>query len=78
MLPVWRLCRLRWTVVGKPRVFWEAQGTFDGVSKFKLDKEGKIYEHQVWPAAAVQSQASLPHMEAPCIFRDLSAICSCL
>ncbi|KAK9792740.1 hypothetical protein WJX73_002863 [Symbiochloris irregularis] len=42
-----RELRLRWTVVGKPRVPWEAQGTFDGVSMFKLDKHGKIYEHQV-------------------------------
>uniref|UniRef100_A0A0C9RQ12 TSA: Wollemia nobilis Ref_Wollemi_Transcript_4142_1713 transcribed RNA sequence n=1 Tax=Wollemia nobilis TaxID=56998 RepID=A0A0C9RQ12_9CONI len=38
---------VRWTVKGIPRVPWEAQGRFDGTSKYKLDKEGKIYEHQV-------------------------------
>ena len=38
---------MRWTVVGNPRVPWEAQGFFDGVSNFKLDKHGKIYEHKV-------------------------------
>lgn len=39
--------RMRWTVHGFPRVPWEAEGTFDGVSEFKLDREGKIYSHSV-------------------------------
>jgi len=39
--------RMRWTVHGFPRVPWEAEGTFDGVSEFKLDKDGKIYSHSV-------------------------------
>ncbi|KAH9316317.1 hypothetical protein KI387_024944 [Taxus chinensis] len=38
---------VRWTVNGIPRVPWEAQGRFDGTSKYKLDKDGKIYEHHV-------------------------------
>lgn len=38
---------VRWTVKGIPRVPWEAEGRFDGTSKYKLDKEGKIYEHHV-------------------------------
>ena len=39
--------RMRWTVHGVPRVPWEAEGSFDGVSQYKLDREGKIYEHAV-------------------------------
>lgn len=38
--------RMRWTVRGTPRVPWDAVGIFDGVSTFRLDKDGKIYEHQ--------------------------------
>ena len=37
-------CRMRWSVVGYPRVPWEACGIFDGVSEFRLDSNGKIYE----------------------------------
>lgn len=32
---------------GIPRVPWETQGIFDGISEYKLDSEGKIYEHRV-------------------------------
>ena len=39
--------RMRWTVHGIPRVPWEAEGIFDGISQYKLDSEGKIYEHAV-------------------------------
>ncbi|CAK9882486.1 unnamed protein product [Sphagnum jensenii] len=38
---------VRWTVHGIPRVPWEAQGHFDGTSEYKLDKDGRIYEHKV-------------------------------
>jgi hypothetical protein len=38
---------VRWQVRGVPRVPWEAQGIFDGLSEYKLDKQGKIYEHKV-------------------------------
>lgn len=38
---------VRWTVHGIPRVPWEAQGRFDGISEYKLDRNGKIYEHKV-------------------------------
>jgi len=37
----------RWTVHGIPRVPWEAEGIFDGVSTYKLDSAGKIFEHSV-------------------------------
>ena len=39
--------RMRWTVHGVPRVPWKAEGVFDGVSEFKLDHHGKIYQHSV-------------------------------
>lgn len=32
---------------GVPRVPWEAEGVFDGISEYKLDSEGKIYEHKI-------------------------------
>ena len=38
---------MRWTVHGVPRVPWDAEGIFDGISTFRLDRKGKIYEHQV-------------------------------
>ncbi|KAG2431848.1 hypothetical protein HXX76_009341 [Chlamydomonas incerta] len=39
--------KMRWTVHGIPRVPWEAEGTFDGISTYRLDSHGKIYEHCV-------------------------------
>ena len=39
--------RARWTVRGEPRVPWKAEGHFDGISEFKLDRHGKIYQHKV-------------------------------
>lgn len=39
--------RVRWTIHGVPRIPWEAEGIFDGVSTYKLDKNGKIYVHSV-------------------------------
>lgn len=38
---------MRWSVHGIPRVPWNAEGIFDGISTFKLDSNGKIYEHAV-------------------------------
>lgn len=38
---------VRWTVHGIPRVPWESRSRFDGTSEYKLDKNGKIYEHRV-------------------------------
>lgn len=32
---------------GIPRVPWEAEGIFDGVSTYKLDSAGRIYEHSI-------------------------------
>ena len=33
---------LRWTVRGFPRLPWDQEGTFDGVSTYKLDSHGKV------------------------------------
>ncbi|KAJ4950409.1 hypothetical protein NE237_027241 [Protea cynaroides] len=38
---------VRWTVHGIPRVPWESRGRFDCTSEYKLDKNGKIFEHRV-------------------------------
>lgn len=38
---------IRWNLRGVPRVPWETKGQFQGTSKYKLDRTGKIYEHKV-------------------------------
>lgn len=38
---------IRWNLRGVPRVPWEAKGEFRGTSRYKLDRNGKIYEHKV-------------------------------
>ncbi|KAL6198803.1 hypothetical protein ACLB2K_028591 [Fragaria x ananassa] len=38
---------IRWNMKGVPRVPWEALGQFQGTSRYKLDRKGKIYEHKV-------------------------------
>ncbi|KAF8380133.1 hypothetical protein HHK36_027615 [Tetracentron sinense] len=45
--PVGSIIMVRWTVHGIPRVPWESYGRFDGTSEYKLDKNGKIFEHRV-------------------------------
>ncbi|KAK1275257.1 hypothetical protein QJS04_geneDACA011154 [Acorus gramineus] len=45
--PVENVIMIRWIVHGIPRVPWESYGRFDGTSEYKLDKNGKIYEHKV-------------------------------
>ncbi|CAL9097838.1 unnamed protein product [Musa textilis] len=45
--PAENVIMIRWIVHGIPRVPWESQGRFDGTSEYKLDKNGKIYEHRV-------------------------------
>lgn len=41
------ILKMRWTVHGVPRVPWDAEGIFDGISTFKVDSNGKIFEHAV-------------------------------
>ncbi|CAM8922891.1 unnamed protein product [Rhodiola kirilowii] len=38
---------IRWNLKGAPRVPWEAKGELQGTSRYKLDRNGKIYEHKV-------------------------------
>lgn len=38
---------IRWNLRGVPWVPWEAKGQFQGTSRYKLDRNGKIYEHKV-------------------------------
>uniref|UniRef100_A0A7N0T4J8 Uncharacterized protein n=1 Tax=Kalanchoe fedtschenkoi TaxID=63787 RepID=A0A7N0T4J8_KALFE len=45
--PVDSVIMVRWTIHGIARVPWEGRGRFDGTSEYKLDKNGKIYEHRV-------------------------------
>lgn len=51
ILSVWQpmenVILVRWTVHGIPRVPWESRGRFDGISEYKLDRNGKIYQHKV-------------------------------
>ncbi|CAJ1958195.1 unnamed protein product [Sphenostylis stenocarpa] len=45
--PSENLILVRWNLRGVPRVPWEAKGEFQGTSRYKLDRNGKIYEHKV-------------------------------
>ncbi|MQL84687.1 hypothetical protein Taro_017194 [Colocasia esculenta] len=51
VLRIWQLSDdvilIRWNLKGVPRVPWEARGQFQGTSRYKLDRRGKIYEHRV-------------------------------
>lgn len=51
ILRIWQpedyVIKMRWQVNGYPRVWWEAEGRIDGISTYKLDKNGKIYEHSI-------------------------------
>ena len=51
ILRIWQpedyVIKMRWQVNGYPRVWWEAEGRIDGISTYKLDKAGKIYEHSI-------------------------------
>jgi Uncharacterized conserved protein (DUF2358) len=38
---------IRWILHGIPRVPWDSKSRFDGTSEYKLDRNGKIYEHRV-------------------------------
>lgn len=45
--PMENTITVRWTVHGIRRIPWESRSRFDGTSEYKLDKDGKIYEHKV-------------------------------
>lgn len=68
---IWQLTEnsivVRWELWGTPRVPWESYGCFSGTSRYKVDRNGKIYEHKVdnlaldfpRPAAKVGSIADI-------------------
>ncbi|KAK4745102.1 hypothetical protein SAY87_011414 [Trapa incisa] len=62
---------IRWNLKGVPRVPWEAQGQFQGTSRYKLDRNGKIYEHKVDNLAFNFPQPSKPAVSV----LDLVAAC---
>ncbi|CAI9773204.1 unnamed protein product [Fraxinus pennsylvanica] len=51
VLRIWQpsenLILTRWNLEGVPRVPWETKGQFQGTSRYKLDRNGKIYEHKI-------------------------------
>eukprot|EP00262_Sarcandra_glabra_P016724 TRINITY_DN5546_c0_g1_i1.p1 TRINITY_DN5546_c0_g1~~TRINITY_DN5546_c0_g1_i1.p1 ORF type:complete len:294 (+),score=4.50 TRINITY_DN5546_c0_g1_i1:85-882(+) len=62
---------IRWNLRGVPRVPWEAKGQFQGTSRYKLDRNGKIYEHKVDNLAfnfpwTVRSTASVLDLVSAC------------
>ncbi|CAI0555443.1 unnamed protein product [Linum tenue] len=63
---------IRWNAKGNPRVPWEAKGEFQGTSTYKLDKNGKIYEHKVdnlafnFPQSLKSAGVSIADLVAAC------------
>ena len=39
--------KVRWTATGKSRLPWQPVAVFDGVSTFRFDSQGKVFEHSV-------------------------------
>ncbi len=54
--------KMRWKIVGIPRV-GDAEGVIDGISSYKLDRKGKIYEH-----AITNVQLRDPPLESPLLY----------
>lgn len=63
---------IRWELQGVPRVPWEARGQFQGTSRYKVDRNGKIYEHKVdnlafnFPRTMMRSATVLDLVGAAC------------
>ncbi|KAH6768723.1 hypothetical protein C2S51_014059 [Perilla frutescens var. frutescens] len=75
VLRIWQpsenMILIRWNLRGIPRVPWEAKGEFQGTSRYKLDRNGKIYEHKVDNLAfnlpqTLQPAASVLDLVAAC------------
>ncbi|GAB2276331.1 hypothetical protein Dimus_011063 [Dionaea muscipula] len=70
VLRIWQISEnmilVRWNLRGTPRVPWEAKGDFQGTSRYKLDRRGKIYEHKVDNFAL-----NFPHPKKPMGVLDL-------
>ncbi|KAG2319829.1 hypothetical protein Bca4012_053915 [Brassica carinata] len=79
---------VRWNLKGVPRVPWGVRGEFQGTSRYKLDRTGKIYEHQVdnlafsfphklKPAASVLDLVSASSASSPNPTFFLGSVDSC-
>ena len=64
VLRIWQLSDdvilIRWNLKGVPRVPWETRGEFQGTSRYRLDRRGKIYDHRVDNLAV-----NFPKVKAP-------------
>ncbi len=54
--------KMRWKIVGIPRV-GDMEGVIDGISTYKLDRRGKIYEHSI-----TNVQLRDPPLESPLLY----------
>ncbi|GFP94616.1 delta(8)-fatty-acid desaturase [Phtheirospermum japonicum] len=68
--PVDNMIIVRWTVHGVPRIPWESHSRFDGTSEYKLDKDGKIYEHRVHNIAVNGPHQKFQRPQRPLIRLD--------
>eukprot|EP00268_Persea_americana_P024465 TRINITY_DN2386_c0_g1_i1.p1 TRINITY_DN2386_c0_g1~~TRINITY_DN2386_c0_g1_i1.p1 ORF type:complete len:281 (+),score=52.46 TRINITY_DN2386_c0_g1_i1:238-1080(+) len=68
--PAENIILIRWNLRGVPRVPWEAKGEFQGTSRYKLDRNGKIYEHKVDNLAF-----NFPRSLKPATVLDLVSTC---
>ncbi|KFM28327.1 U2 snRNP-associated SURP motif-containing protein [Auxenochlorella protothecoides] len=41
------IIKMRWQVQARPRLWWLAEGVFDGISEYRLDHRGLVQEHLV-------------------------------
>jgi hypothetical protein len=53
---------MRWRITGIPRVWWKTEGNLDGISIYKLDSDGKIYEHAVTDVQLRDPPIRLPQL----------------
>ena len=54
--------KIRWRINGVPRVWWKTEGVLDGISIYKLDSDGKIYEHAVTDVQLRDPPIRLPQL----------------
>lgn len=54
--------KIRWRITGIPRVWWKTEGNLDGISIYKLDSDGKIFEHAVTDVQLRDPPIRLPQL----------------
>ena len=69
ILRIWqpdeRTIRMRWKLHGVPRIPWEVEGIFEGISNFKLDKWVTCYSRQTSPRGQGWAHFNNPVMLGP-------------